>query len=383
MTHQSKIHSIEQDSSVDAEMISNIVSSDEKAMAPEVSSTVQQELTEEQLENVGITEDKESLIEIAKEILAAPLQSAVDKCEKIVWVQEQPTSTTTVQTADEQETLTTITNITEQEITTQEQIEQQLSQPLQVIGDDYPWYSNYYTIADADGKLGPLYEALTNTVEQLEQRPPPTIVKFQPEPHERVVIPDDDHQTLTETKDTRAKVHELAQISASLTSSLTPTQDEQINDEDGFQVVQHRKCAPSSTTQQETSSYTQITSETTPSPDIDLIPVVIHGHPVSPTGTMSTSASENSTITSSTNLSISDTNKHESDTVKSEVVEEHTEITQPQVLPCVHTDDSTEIEQSLPTAKHEIDHASDDIKHELDHPSTEIKHQQDQPLEEI
>ncbi|CAF5188401.1 unnamed protein product, partial [Rotaria magnacalcarata] len=278
---------------------------------------------------------------------------------------------------------TTITNITEQEITTQEQIEQQLSQPLQVIGDDYPWYSNYYTIADADGKLGPLYEALTNTVEQLEQRPPPTIVKFQPEPHERVVIPDDDHQTLTETKDTRAKVHELAQISASLTSSLTPTQDEQINDEDGFQVVQHRKCAPSSTTQQETSSYTQITSETTPSPDIDLIPVVIHGHPVSPTGTMSTSASENSTITSSTNLSISDTNKHESDTVKSEVVEEHTEITQPQVLPCVHTDDSTEIEQSLPTAKHEIDHASDDIKHELDHPSTEIKHQQDQPLEEI
>ncbi|CAF4745414.1 unnamed protein product, partial [Rotaria socialis] len=244
-------------------MISNMVSSNEKSIAPEVSSTVEQELTAEQLENFGITEDKGSLIEIAKEILAAPLQSAVDKYEKIIAEQEQPTSTTTVQTVDEQETLTTITNIAQDEITTQEQIEQQPSQQLQVIGDDYPWYSNYYTIADADGKLGPLYETLTNTIKQLEQRPPPTIVEVQPEPHERVVIPDYDHQTLTETQDTREKVHELAQLSATLTSSMTPTQDEQINDENGFQVVHRRKRAPSSTAQEEPSTNTKIPSETT------------------------------------------------------------------------------------------------------------------------
>ncbi|CAF4965903.1 unnamed protein product, partial [Rotaria socialis] len=77
-------------------------------------------------------------------------------------------------------------------------------------------------------------------------------------------------------------------------------QDEQINDENGFQVVHRRKRAPSSTAQEEPSTNTKIPSETTPSPDIDLIPVVIHGHPVSPTSSMSTSVSENSAITSST-----------------------------------------------------------------------------------
>ncbi|CAF4867146.1 unnamed protein product, partial [Rotaria sp. Silwood2] len=42
----------------------------------------------------------------------------------------------------------------------------------------------------------------SHTLKELEQRPPPTTIKFSPEPHEKVSIPDYDRQVLVETKDT-------------------------------------------------------------------------------------------------------------------------------------------------------------------------------------
>ncbi|CAF1628016.1 unnamed protein product, partial [Rotaria magnacalcarata] len=49
-------------------------------------------------------------------------------------------------------------------------------------------------------------------------------------------------------------------------------------DDDGFHLVQRRKRVPSSTTQ----SQVIPTINTTLSPDIDLEPVVLHGHPSVP-----------------------------------------------------------------------------------------------------
>ncbi|CAF4691179.1 unnamed protein product, partial [Rotaria sp. Silwood2] len=211
---------------------SSLISLDDKSTAPKLSSTSPKDSINNQLESLNVIEVKESLIETAKEILAAPLQAAVDKYEKIISTQEQlssPTisstkvitsdypsftqhdkiadveigrlSTTDQPSIDDWNQHKSIITITE-ETKTQDQIEKKTSQPLQVIGDDYAWYSSHYIISDADAKIGQLYEGLSHTLKELEQRPPPTTIKFSPEPHEKVSIPDYDRQVLVETKDT-------------------------------------------------------------------------------------------------------------------------------------------------------------------------------------
>ncbi|CAF3497813.1 unnamed protein product [Rotaria sordida] len=415
LTDESKRHGIfdivlQPTSSFD-EITSTLVSFDEKSTTPELSSTLpEKSMDNNQLENSNVNEVKETLIETAKEILAVPLQSAVDTYEKIISTQEQLASpisspskvitsdypsltkqdkvvdseierlsATDQQSIDDSDKHKSIINITE-EIKTQDQDEKKPSQQLQVIGDDYAWYSSHYTIADADAKMGQLYEELSHTLKQLEQRPRPTTLEFSPEPHEKIPIPDYDRQVLVETQDTREKVHELAQISTTITTTITTPQDEQYKDEDedDFQVAHHRKRIPSSSTtvHKRTSSPTMIPSKTTHSPDIDLVPLALHGHPVSPISSSSSSISQTTTSSSSSKKknkkqkkdkkemmlfeapipTISDADKYKSDVVQSEVIEEHIETTKSEQLPPVTTIDDS----------HKIDQPSDKLKHEIE-----------------
>ncbi len=111
----------------------------------------------------------------------------------------------------------------------EEEVEPKVSdQELQVIGDDYPWYSNYYSIVDAEAKIVQIQQQLNMT---FDQSPLPQEHKLQEE------------------------------------------------DEDGFYVVQRRKRIPSSTTHEKTVSSTTVRTQLTLSPDIDLEPVILHGHP--------------------------------------------------------------------------------------------------------
>lgn len=338
---------------------------------------------ENRSESSKINEDEDILVETTKEVLAASLPSALDTNEKTDASAEQPSSLTILKSSDQDQQPTT-TASTLEETKAEDLVEKKSSEQLQVIGDDYPWYSNYYNIADADAKLGPLYENLSNTIRQLEQRPVPTTVEIQPEPHESIVIPEYDQKVLVDTKDTREKVHELAELSTKLTSTLTTPKDEAQDDENDFQVVHHRRRVPSSTAHDQASLSTETSRETNLSPDIDLHPVVIHGHPVASTDVL-TSSSEMTTSVSSTSqkkkhkkpkkskeetvlfdapvLSVSEADKEKSSTVKPEVVETPTETTKV----------SSDINESLMS----------ETKHETDQPSEEIKSPQDQPLEEI
>ncbi len=122
-------------------------------------------------------------------------------------------------------------------------------QQLQVINDDYPWYSSYYTIIDAEAKIARLFKQLNLFS---EHSPSPTIVKIENELQEKVITQN----------------YEL--------------QDEQAKDEDGFHIVQRRKRIPSSTTHEKTVPSTIITTKPILSPDIDLEPVILHGHSDAP-----------------------------------------------------------------------------------------------------
>ncbi|CAF4522387.1 unnamed protein product [Rotaria sp. Silwood1] len=407
------------------ETASSLLSLDEKSTTLEISFILPENSIDNQLESLNVNEAKETLIETAKEILAAPLQSAVDTYEKIISTQEQlssPTvSPTKVVTTDypslaKQDTITdsvierlsttdqrsideldkhkSIPSITE-ETKIQDQIEKKPSQQLQVIGDDYPWYSSHYILVDADEKMGQLYDNLSYTLKQLEQRPLPTTLEFSPEPHEKVPIPDYDRQVLDETKDTREKVHELAEISTIITTTITASQDEQIKDENELQVVHHRKHESSTTVHERTPSPKMVTTKAIISPDIDLVPAVLQGRPVSPIST-SESVSQTTTTTASSSTSskkkpkkqkkdrkeivlvdapiptISDTDKGKTDVVQSEVVSKHMETTKSELLPSITTDDS-----------HEIDQPSKEIKHELGEPSEAIKHEIEQLIQTI
>ena len=157
----------------------------------------------------------------------------------------------------------------------EEELEQESFPELQAI-NDYPWYSSHYTITDAEGGLDRFYRQLTLAMEQLDQRPLPTTVEFEPEPHEKATTPTYDRQALADTQDTREKVHELAQMSTMLTGT-SAVMEEGIPDEDGFQVVHRRKRVPSSTVPESTPPPPETLSSV--SPDIDLNPVVLHGHP--------------------------------------------------------------------------------------------------------
>ncbi len=114
-------------------------------------------------------------------------------------------------------------------------------QPLQVTNDDYPWYSSYYSIADAEAKCARLYKPLNLSNEQ----------------------------SLSLTK---------VEFENGITQN-NELQDEQDTDDNDFHIVQHRKRIPSSTTHENTVPSTIIINELVRSPDIDLEPVILHGHP--------------------------------------------------------------------------------------------------------
>ncbi|CAF4351815.1 unnamed protein product, partial [Rotaria sordida] len=128
-----------------------------------------------------------------------------------------------------------------------------------VLYDDYPWYSSYYTIADAELKIPQLYKQL-NFVN--EQNHSPTKVELQEK------LSTHDHK-------------------------LENKQD-QGDDNEGFHIVQRRKRIPSSTTQTKTSPSTITTIKPPIHPDIDLEPVILHGHS---TTTITTSPIASQTIT--------------------------------------------------------------------------------------
>ena len=331
--------------------------------------TLLKDSAEGQPEVSNIDEEKDILIETSKEILAAPLQSAVDKYEEIVSTQQEPSSpkaTTSDHPSSEvvdseiellSATQPPVTDDSEQQetiTTTSTSIaEEKPSQPLQVVNDDYPWYSSYYTIADADAKVAALYQRLSNTIKQLDQRPSSTTVEFQPEPLEKISSSDYDRQALTDTKDTREKVHELAQLSTKITSTTSKTTttsspEEPENDDSGFQLVQRRKRVPSSTVYEKTSSVT--TPQSPLSPDIDLIPLVLHRQSSVPSTAPSTISQTTTTTTTSTSSkkkkdkkkknnkkemilydasvpTASDTDEPKAETIESAAVEVHSEAT--------------------------------------------------------
>ncbi|CAF3726740.1 unnamed protein product [Rotaria sordida] len=178
------------------------------------------------------------------------------------------------------------------------------SQKLQVLYDDYPWYSSYYTIADAELKIPQLYKQL-NFVN--EQNRSPTKVELQEK------LSTHDHK-------------------------LENKQD-QGDDDEGFHIVQRRKRIPSSTTQTKTLPSTITTIKPPINSDIDLEPVILHGHSTT-TITTSPIISQTITIPSKTKhkkkkkdktemiffdapqLITSDVNKQKSDAPQSQLVEQ-------------------------------------------------------------
>ena len=385
---------------------------------------------------------KKSLIETSKEILATPLQPAIDTYEKIVSTQEEESispkttsakpitsdhpwfanqykvadseyerlSATQQPSTDEinqQEPITTITSASEQ-TTSQDQSEQKPSQQLQVISDDYPWYSSYYTIADADESVPELYTKLSYTVKQLEERPSSRTVEFQPEPYEKVTTPEYDRQALDDTKDTRDKVHELAQMSTILTTPATTTisQNEQDKNEDEVQIVQHQKRIPSSTTQEKpSSSVTTITTTASASPLIDLTPVVLETRPDAPILISPIDSQTTTPVTSDTTStkekhkeqkedkqemilfdaslpSTTDTTEQKSETVESPMVEEHVEpTTESEPIPTSTTNDSQQIEpisEDMQEQFEQLNQNIDDLKPQLT--DTKSEEQYAEPL---
>jgi hypothetical protein len=222
----------------------------------------------------------------------------------------------------------------------EKQSETRPTRHLQVMNDDYPWYSTYYTIADADENIGQLYKKLSRSLEKLQQRPPPTTVQFQPEQHEKVTTPNYDRQALADTKDTREKVHELAQLSTKLTTTSTIEQE----NDDGFQVEQQLSHVPSSTT------------KSAASPDIDLTSVVLHGH-----ADASIILPSNVAQTTTTTTTISTKKKHKKqkkdkpETVRSQVSEERLETIESSLLLSSTTSDSLQTDQTSEEIKHELD----------------------------
>ncbi|CAF5089893.1 unnamed protein product, partial [Rotaria sp. Silwood1] len=122
------------------------------------------------------------------------------------------------------------------------------SEALQILYDDYPWYASYYTIADAETKIARLNEQLNILNEN--NRSPITI-----------------------------EVHETLSIQDNV-SQNEPDNDDDVED---FHVVHRRKRIPSSTTTHtQTSSSTIVTTKPSVSSDIDLEPIILHGHPSVP-----------------------------------------------------------------------------------------------------
>jgi hypothetical protein len=239
-----------------------------------------------------------------------------------------------------------------------------------MISDDYPWYSSYYTIADADTQMSQLYKKLSYTIEQLQQRPPPATVEFQPEPHEKVITPDYDRQALADTKETREKVHELAELSTILTSTTTSTidasQSEPDKDEDGFQVVKGGKHVPSSTIDEKTSPSTTITTTTTASDK---------KRPKKKKDKTET------TLADARVPSISDIHEQKSSDVQLPEVEERIKTTESELLPSLIASDSPQTKQVVEDINHELNQLHQTINEsEQKVTDTKSEEQQSEPL---
>ncbi|CAF4160296.1 unnamed protein product, partial [Adineta steineri] len=115
-----------------------------------------------------------------------------------------------------------------------------LHQQLQIINDEYPWCSSYYTIIDAETNLDRFYNQLLVN----EQSSISTTVNNQNE---------------------------------HLNTQNKKTQDD--DNDNGFHIVQRRKRIPSSTTHEQSVSSSTMTTKSPLSPDIDLEPIIIHGNP--------------------------------------------------------------------------------------------------------
>ncbi|CAF3933118.1 unnamed protein product, partial [Rotaria sordida] len=238
------------------------------------------------------------------------------------------------------------------------------SQKLQVLYDDYPWYSSYYTIADAELKIPQLYKQL-NFVN--EQNRSPTKVELQEK------LSTHDHK-------------------------LENKQD-QGDDDEGFHIVQRRKRIPSSTTQTKTLPSTITTIKPPINLDIDLEPVILHGHSTT-TITTSPIISQTITIPSKTKhkkkkkdktemiffdapqLISSDVNKQKSDALQSQLVEQErpknieivdsSQINQrekyeDEQLQPISTVISTEQRQQLEDLPTSVIPNTDELKHTADH----------------
>ncbi|CAF4364160.1 unnamed protein product, partial [Rotaria sp. Silwood2] len=162
---------------------------------------------------------------------------------------------------------TTLSSIQQTTVDDQEQEDDTANESsyeeLQVLYDDYPWYSSYYAIADAEEKIAHLYKPLKHVDQQ-------SCFSATVKTHETLII----------------QKHELE------------SEKDQDND-DEFHVVHRRKRIPSSTTQTKTLPSATMTTKPPTSPDIDLEPVILHGHPAAPTIT-SPIVSETTNIPSKT-----------------------------------------------------------------------------------
>ncbi|CAF4105836.1 unnamed protein product [Adineta steineri] len=116
----------------------------------------------------------------------------------------------------------------------------QQQQQLQVMNDDYSWYSSHYSIIDAESNLDRFYSQL--------------LVKEQPSVATPVNNKNED-------------------------INIQKNKAEDYGDDDGFHIVQRRKRIPSSTTHDQSLPSSTITAKSPLSPDIDLEPFILHGNP--------------------------------------------------------------------------------------------------------
>ena len=411
---------------------SSLGSSNEEPIVPELPTTLITEKNKNQSDISNFDQEKESLNEIIEETPMASLSSIVDIDDNPASAEEQVLSATRMTakfitsddswnagqrkvTSSESKRLSaidqpainesdpykpstkTIPAISEEKRSSDKD-EKKLPQQIQAGDDDYPWYSSYYAIADADPKMSQLYENLTNTIKQLEKRPPPTTLKFHSTPYEPVTIHEYDRQALMDTKDIREKVHELAQLSSALRTTMGTSPDELDTNDDEFQVVQRRKRVSSLPVLDKTSTPTMNTIEALLSPDIDLKPLVIHGNPDAPgnvspiplvtaiTGRTRKRKHKKRKKDKSEVLlfdapmpSITDSTEGKPETLQSEVLHERMKTTQSSILPSFIDNESREMDQTLKQIEHEFQQSPlNELKRNLT--DTTSEEQRDEPL---
>ncbi|CAF3976038.1 unnamed protein product, partial [Rotaria sp. Silwood2] len=332
------------------ETLSNLSSSDAKHALLESPSNLsdQPQDSTQQPDYAHNNKEKQTFIGTIKEVAENVLEKIVPTQEQLTQIIEQseisnyPSLLNQYQATDNNSDRLSSSHqtLTDDHIHKNKFVNKPSYQKLQVFYDDYPWYSNTYTIADAETKIARLYKQLNVVTDENRSS---TVVDL--------------HETPS-THD-----HELE------------NEKDEDDDEEGFHTVHRRKRIPSSTTHAKTLPSTIMTTNSSMSPDIDLEPVILHGHPTDPTIT-SPIVSETTNIPSKTKhkkkkkekpemlffnapeLILTDTSKQKSDTAQSELVEQKRSVK-------IETADSSEINQTI---KHECE--------QLQSTSTEISHKQ-------